>query len=144
VGQIVITAYFDLLLSELALPALEPLLLGLLAPALPEVEPLALFCSSFMHLSRSALVRPTHLDGVAEALPAFLPLALLEAALPELGLDCAQAAVAKARKAAVTAALMSFNDMRSSGWRNKLGGRSRKCGAARNAPLGGGGARFCA
>lgn len=81
------------------------------APALPE----GLF-ASFMHLSRSAPVSPTHLDGVAEA-PAELLVLGEVAALSELEpalllLDCAQDAVANARKAAVTAALMSFTDMR--------------------------------
>lgn len=96
-------------------PPVAPLALDppfdLEAPALPE----ALF-SSFMHLSRSAPVSPTHLDGVAEA-PAELLVLGEVAALSELEpalllLDCAQDAVANARNAAVTAALMSFTDMR--------------------------------
>jgi hypothetical protein len=103
-----------------ALPlGLEPLVapLALDPPFDLEVLPEALF-SSFMHLSRAAPVSPTHLEGVAEAPAEPLLLVLGEvAALSELEpalllLDCAQAAVPNARNAAVTAALMSFTDMR--------------------------------
>src|SRR5688500_816738 len=123
-------------------PPLPPV--DLEAPALPVLESLALlssFFSSFMHFSRSSPVRPAHFAGMADAPaePLLLALPLAPAALSALGLlllDCAQAAVAKARNAALTTALMSFADMRSSGWVGDCARKIPQAPSHGNAPVG--------